>query len=110
MPCARRAASDGVAAGNERGVVLAQAVAEMRRQGKPEYEMADLFTDFKGIQVTLAVVSRALIYGRIDCKTAGRLLVGLQMASKALWIYTQQRTRRPQRKSGVAADLPDDAD
>ncbi len=70
----------------ERGVVLAQAVAEMRRQGKPECEMADLFTDFKGIQVTLAVVSRALIDGRIDCKTAGRLLVGLQMASKALWM------------------------
>jgi hypothetical protein len=70
----------------ERGVVLAQAVAEMRSQGKPECEMADLLTDFKGIQVTLAVVSRALIDGRIDCKTAGRLLVGLQMASKALWM------------------------
>ena len=38
----------------ERRTVLAEAVAEMRRRGKPECEMADLFTDFKGIQVTLA--------------------------------------------------------
>ncbi len=70
----------------ERRIVLAEAVAEMRRQGKPECEMADLFTDFKGIQVTLAVVSRALIAGRIDCKTAGRLLVHLQTMSKLLWM------------------------
>jgi hypothetical protein len=70
----------------ERRIVLAEAVAEMRRQGKPECEMADLFTDFKGIQVTLAVVSRALIQGRIDCKTAGRLLVHLQTMSKLLWM------------------------
>jgi hypothetical protein len=70
----------------ERRAVLAEAVAEMRRRGKPECEMTDLFTDFKGIQVTLAVVSRALIQDRIDCKTAGRLLMGLQMASKLLWM------------------------
>jgi hypothetical protein len=41
----------------ERRIVLAEAVAEMRRRGKPECEMGDLFTDFKGIQVTLATVS-----------------------------------------------------
>jgi hypothetical protein len=70
----------------ERQAVMAEAVAQMRRQGKPECEMADLFTDFKGIQVTLAVVSRALIHGRIDCKTAGRLLVHLQTMSKLLWM------------------------
>jgi hypothetical protein len=70
----------------ERRIVLAEAVAQMRRQGRPECELADLFSDFKGIQVTLAVVSRALIAGRIDCKTAGRLLVHLQMASKLLWM------------------------
>jgi hypothetical protein len=70
----------------ERRAVLAEAVAQMRRQGRPECEMADLFTDFKGIQVTLAVVSRALIHGRIDCKTAGRLLVHLQTMSKLLWL------------------------
>ncbi|MGZ4876167.1 MAG: hypothetical protein ACXV5R_13420, partial [Candidatus Angelobacter sp.] len=70
----------------ERQIVLAKAVAEMRRRGKPECEMADLFTDFKGIQLTLAEVSRALIHGRIDCKTAGRLLVHLQTMSKLLWM------------------------
>lgn len=68
----------------ERRIVLAEAVAEMRRRGKPECEMADLFTDFKGIQVTLAVMARALIAGRIDCKTAGRLGVHLQTMSKLL--------------------------
>jgi len=71
----------------ERWIVLAEAVAEMRRQGNAECEMADLFNDFKGIQVTLAVVSRAIIAGRIDCKTAGRLLVHLQTMSKLLWLY-----------------------
>ena len=34
----------------ERRMVLAEAVAEMRRRGRPECEMADLFTDFKGIR------------------------------------------------------------
>jgi hypothetical protein len=69
----------------ERRIVLAEAVAEMRRQGRLECELADLFTDFKGIQVTLAVVAKALIAGRIDCKTAGRLVVHLQTMSKLLW-------------------------
>jgi len=71
----------------ERRAVLAEAVAEMRRQGKPVCEMADLFMDFKGIQVTLAKMVQALIDGRIDCKTAGRLVVQLQTASKLLWLY-----------------------
>src|ERR1051325_2464068 len=47
----------------ERRIVLAEAVAQMRRRGKLECEIADLWTDFNGIQVTLAVVSRALIAG-----------------------------------------------
>ncbi|HEY2359830.1 MAG TPA: hypothetical protein VGK36_01845 [Candidatus Angelobacter sp.] len=64
--------------------MLAEAVAEMRRRGNAECEIANLLMDFKGIQVTLAVVSRALIAGRIDCKTAGRLLVHLQTMSKLL--------------------------
>jgi hypothetical protein len=71
----------------ERRAVLAEAVAEMRRRGRPECEMADLFTDFKGISVTLAVMAQALIDGRIDCKTAGRLVVHLQTISKLLWLY-----------------------
>jgi hypothetical protein len=69
----------------ERRAVLAEAVVEMRRRGRPEFEMADLFMDFKGIQVTLAVMARALIDGRIDCKTAGQLVVHLQTLSKLLW-------------------------
>ncbi len=48
--------------------------------------MADLLTDFKGIQVTIAVMAQALIDGRIDCKTAGRLVVELQTMSKLLWM------------------------
>jgi hypothetical protein len=70
----------------ERRAVLAEAVAQMRRKGRPEFEAKDLFMDFNGIQVTLAVMAQALIDGRIDCKTAGRLVVALQMASKLLWI------------------------
>jgi hypothetical protein len=69
----------------ERRAVLAEAVAEMRRRGSPECEMADLFTDFKGINVTLAVMAQALIDGRIDCKTAGQMVVHLQTCSKLLW-------------------------
>src|ERR1051325_4685622 len=58
----------------ERQIVLAEAVAQMRKRGKPECEAADLFTDFNGIQIMLAVTAQAVIEGRIDCKTAGRLL------------------------------------
>ena len=93
-------------------IVLAEAVAEMRRQGRPECELADLFTDFKGIQVTLAVMSRWLIQGRIDCKTAGRLIVHLQTMSKLLW--QTHRKKKPttearrhgeqQETRGVCAD------
>jgi hypothetical protein len=70
----------------ERHTVLAEAVAQMRKRGNPEFEMANLFTNFKGIQVTIAVMAQALIEGRIDCKTAGRLAVDLQMMSKLLWM------------------------
>jgi len=69
----------------ERRAVLAEAVAEMRRRGRPEFEMKDLFMDFNGIQVTIAVMARALIAGRIDCTAAGRLVVQLQTFSKLLW-------------------------
>jgi hypothetical protein len=78
----------------ERRAVLAEAVAEMRRRGKPECEMADLFTDFKGIQVTSAAMARALIDGRIDCKTAGQMVVHLQTCSKLLWHRPQTGSRR----------------
>lgn len=83
----------------ERQAVLAEAVAQMRKSGRPECEMADLFMDFKGINVTLAVMAKELMAGRIECKTAGRLLVQLQTVSKLLWLYhrghreTQRTTR-----------------
>ena len=70
----------------ERRAVLEEAVAQMRKRGRPECEMADLFMDFKGINVTLAVMAQALIDGRVDCKTAGRLVVQLQTVSKLLWM------------------------
>ena len=72
----------------ERRAMLAEAVAEMRKQGRPECEMADLFTDFKGIQVTLAVMARAVINGRIDCKTAGQMVVQLQTMSNCCGSFT----------------------
>ena len=71
----------------ERRAVLMEAVEQMRRRGRPEFAMADLFKDFKGIQVTIAVMAQALIDGRIDCKTAGRLAVDLQGRSKLLELY-----------------------
>jgi hypothetical protein len=70
----------------ERRAVLAEAVAQMRKRGRPECEMADLFMDFRGINMTLAVMAQAVIAGRIDCKTAGRLVVQLQTMSKLLQV------------------------
>jgi len=64
--------------------VLEEAVAQMRKQGRPECEMADLLMNFKGINVTLSVMAQAVIDGRVDCKTAGRLVVQLQTVSKLL--------------------------
>jgi hypothetical protein len=74
----------------ERKAVLELAVMEMRKQGKPECKTADLLTDFKGIQVTLAVMAKALIDGRIDCKTAGQMVVHLQTMSKLLWLLNKK--------------------
>jgi hypothetical protein len=71
----------------ERRAVLEEAVFRMRKSGKPEYEIADLFMDLNGIQVTLAVMAQAVIDGRVDCKTAGRLVVQLQTVSKLLRVY-----------------------
>jgi hypothetical protein len=76
----------------DRRAVLAEAVAEMRKRGKPECEMADLFADFKGIQVTTAVMARAVITGRIDCKTAGQMVVHLQTLSKLLRQIHRRKT------------------
>ena len=91
----------------ERRVVLAQAVAEMRRHGHTECELENLLMDFKGIQVTLAVMARSIIDGRIDCKTAGRLIVHLQTMSKLLW--TLQKSKSLPLINTDNADLQDAA-
>jgi hypothetical protein len=88
----------------ERRAVLAEAVAQMRRRGKPECEMADLFMDFKGIQVTVAVMAQALIAGRIDCKTAGRLVVQLQTVSKLLRMLHSKGRKENQILPQICAD------
>jgi hypothetical protein len=77
----------------ERRAVLEEAVAQMRRRGRPQCEMADLFMDFKGINMTLAVMAQAVIAGRIDCKTAGRLVVQLQTVSELLWTLDRTKTK-----------------
>jgi len=83
----------------ERQAVLAEAVAQMRKRGRPECEMADLFMDLKGINVTIALIAQALIAGRIDCKTAGRLLVQLQTVSKLLrMLYRKGREGRKENR------------
>jgi hypothetical protein len=64
----------------------------MRRQGRAKCELANLLTSFKGIQVTLAVMAEAIIDGRVDCKTAGRLGAHLQMMSKLLWTLHKNKT------------------
>jgi len=88
----------------ERRAVLEEAVAEMRRRGNPEFEAKDLFMDFKGIQITIAVMARALIAGRIDCKTAGRLAVQLQMASKLLWMVHRKGRNASHVSPQISAD------
>ncbi len=93
--------------GRELRAVLAEAVAEMRRRGNAEYEIKDLFMDFDGIQVTVAKMAQALIDGRIDCKTAGRLVVQLQMASKLLRMVHRKRTSTTEsRRHGEQPGLP----
>lgn len=55
-----------------------------------DFSVAEIFTNFNAIQVTLGVVMRAIIDGRIDNKAAGRLLWELQIAAKLLRL--QERT------------------
>lgn len=55
--------------------------------------------------MTLAVMAQALIDGRIDCKTAGRLIVNLQMMSKLLRVYHRGH-RETQRVRAAEKPLP----
>jgi len=70
----------------ELAILLAEVARQMRARGRADFEVEDIFMDFNAIQVTLAVMAQAVIEGRIDCKAAGRLMVGLQTASKLLWM------------------------
>jgi len=82
----------------------------MRKRGRPEYEAKDLLMDFNGIQVTIAVAAQAMIDGRIDCKTAGRLAVDLQRMAKLLRIYHRSKnlplinTDNTDKKSRIRAE------
>lgn len=71
------------ALGKERGGWSAQKVG-----------VAELFMDFNAIQTTIAVMAQAVIDGRIDCKTAGRLALELQTASKLLWLQQKAAVKR----------------
>ncbi len=52
------------------------------------------FGDFRQIQRAIAAVAQALIDGRIDSKTAGRLTVEIQMAAKLQWAEEIHRKGR----------------
>lgn len=80
-------------------ILLAEVVRRMRARGKPDFETADIFLDFNAIQITLAVMAQALIDGRIDCKTAGRLAVGLQTAAKLLRLVHRTHQRNTEKES-----------
>jgi len=88
----------------ERRAVLEEAVAQMRKRGRPDCEMADLFMDLKGINVTVAVMAQALIAGRIDCKTAGRLVMQLQTVSKLLRILNREGRKENRISPQISAD------
>ncbi|MBZ5530757.1 MAG: hypothetical protein LAO20_04940 [Acidobacteriia bacterium] len=83
----------------QRRGLLEEVVRRMRSRGRPEFQTADVFMDFNAIQMTLAVMAQALIDGRIDCKTAGRLAVVVQMAAKLLRLY--HRGHRGARKTAL---------
>ncbi len=77
----------------ERRAVLEAAAREMQRRGRIGFKAADIALDFNAIQVTIAVMAQALIDGRIDSKTAGRLAWELQTASKLLWLLRKAAMR-----------------
>jgi len=85
-------------------VVLAEVARRMRERGKPEFEVADIFMDFNAIQMTLPVMAQALIDGRIDCKTAGRLAVGLQTAAKLLRMMRRKGRQENRVSPQISAD------
>jgi hypothetical protein len=76
----------------ELAILLGEVARQMRARGRADFEVEDIFMDFNAIQITLAVMAQALIAGRISHKVAGQLMVGLQTASKLLWMVHRKRT------------------
>jgi hypothetical protein len=85
-------------------ILLVEVARHMRARGKPEFKIADIFTDFDAIQMTLAMMAQALLDGRIDCKTAGRLAIGLQTAAKLLQLC-QRAHRESQKKENLTTKI-----
>jgi hypothetical protein len=92
----------------ELAIVLGEVARQMRARGQAEFEVADIFMDSDAMQITLAIMAKALIDGRIDCKTAGRLAVGLQTAMKLLRLSERVKKGRPiTQQTNSCADQPE---
>ena len=74
------------------------ATARRRQESLRALRLSNQFNDFSSIQRAIAEVAQALIDGRIDSKTAGRLAITLQNASLKLW-----RTAKTQKKCTTEA-------
>jgi hypothetical protein len=68
----------------QRRAVLEEAARRMRAAGALDFTVGDVFGDFRAIQKVIAVMAEALIRGRIDERTAGRLAGDVQRASRIL--------------------------
>jgi hypothetical protein len=77
-----------------------------KQRGHEGFEVGHIFHDFNAIQATLAVAMRAIINGRIDSKTAGRLLWELQIASKLLRLQQRAATVATRRYSSRGLEEP----
>jgi hypothetical protein len=91
---------------HERRVVLEEAALIMRQRGHDGFDPGQIFTDFSAIQTTLGVVMRAIINGRIDSKTAGRLLWELQIAAKLLRLQERATASLKMRHSNTRSLRP----
>ncbi|MGB8130988.1 MAG: hypothetical protein WCG81_14450 [Candidatus Angelobacter sp.] len=92
----------------ELAILLAEVARQMRALGRADFEVEDIFMDSDAMQITLAIMAKALIDGRIDCKTAGRLAVGLQTAMKLLRLSERTKKGRPITKQmNSCADQPE---
>jgi hypothetical protein len=96
----------------ERRVVLERAAAEMRRRTRQHYTVAEMLLSFNGIQATLAVAAQALIDGSLSCKTAGRLLMDLQLIAKLLRRVQRTKaitTKDTKERKGLSFGMPDES-